>query len=149
MVETEKEKIPVQQAVMFLLYRNGEFLFEVRKDPEKVFFGETIIPGGIIEEGELAEDAVPREAREEHGVFVKDFVWLDDFIDEAPKGEPTYVHAFLVTMFEGQVVAREPERADLVWMSAEKAEKLLEVKSSRHVLRLAQNYLNEEGQSRD
>jgi 8-oxo-dGTP pyrophosphatase MutT (NUDIX family) len=67
----------VAAAVGVLLEINGKLLTVVRKkEPSK---GLLALPGGFIDPGERAEDAVLRECREEIGVEPKDIAFLCTF----------------------------------------------------------------------
>jgi ADP-ribose pyrophosphatase YjhB (NUDIX family) len=150
-IEGQERIIPVKQAVMFLLYKDDKFRFEKRLRPDKSYYGHTIIPAGKVntEKGEGVSEALEREIFEEHGVDIIDSAWLDTFEDITPRGNHYLVHAFLVTGFEGDVKENEPEKAELVWLSAEEAREEIRFVNSRHILALAQSYLNEAKQSKD
>lgn len=151
MIEGQERTTPAKQSVMFLLYKDGGFLFEKRLRPDKSYYGHTIIPAGKVDEGkgESILEALSREISEEYGVNTFDSAWLDTFEDVTPRGNHYLVHAFLVTGFEGEVKENEPGKAELIWLFAEEARVEIKFVNSRYVLALAQSYLNEAKLSKD
>lgn len=98
-----------------ILREGGDFLAEKRGPEEEYNPGETIFPGGHIEEGESPEEALLREMQEELGIIVKEYSLLghffyDDLGDVA--GASSFV--FLVTAWQGKPHALEADY--LVWV---------------------------------
>ena len=149
MIKARENKIPLKQSVMFLLFSNGKFLLEKRKDPDGSYFNYSIIPAGKLEENELPEEGLRREILEETGVVPTKFTMLDTFEDVTPKGHHYLVNAYLITEFEGSVVNREPYKVDHEWVTLEETRNILKFANSRYVFLLAERALNAEEQKKD
>lgn len=136
------------EGVMFLIYRNGEFLFEERIMSDSSLLGYTIIPGGTVEQGESHEQAFIREVEEEYGIKLVNYHPLGTFENVTLGGKHFLTTAYLVLDYEGEIVNREPEKCRLRWVPLEKADETLPLVSSKFVLLKARQFLNEEGLSR-
>ncbi len=98
-----KESDNLKQGVIFAICRGGEIVLQKRLNPDKSYYGYTIIPGGKAEVGETLEDALVREVREETGVLVKKFKFIGS-VDVITEKDNHYIHnLFLVTEFDGKV----------------------------------------------
>ncbi len=147
--EVGEKRLPEKEGVIFLLFKNGKFLLEDRKHPEKGYFGYIIIPGGKVEKIDLnLEKAAERKVLEECSVVVKKMFHLDSFIHMTMSNHLYQSAAYLVTEFNGDVTNDEG-KADHLWVSFEEAEKLLEFADSKYILLLAKNALNERGLLKD
>lgn len=71
-------------------------------------------PGGKLEEGENAQDALVREIREEVGLDVLGYQFLCD-VDYDYSGKTIHLHVFTVNKFKGQAVCKESQ-LDLRWV---------------------------------
>ena len=117
-IQQEKHKNPVP-AVDFLVSKdnNSKILLVRRKnDP---FKGMLSIPGGFINEGETAEDAVIREAKEETSLVVEPIAILGVYSD--PRRDPR-MHTISVTFITRIVQGNEDARDDaaaLQWINIE------------------------------
>ncbi len=113
-----KHKNPVP-AVDFLISKddNSKILLVRRKnDP---FKGMLSIPGGFINEGETAEDAMTREAKEETSLVVEPIAILGVYSN--PHRDPR-MHTISVTFITRIVQGNEDARDDaaaLQWINAE------------------------------
>src|SRR5215207_2775062 len=113
-----KHRNPVP-AVDFLIPKddNSKILLVRRKnDP---FKGMLSIPGGFINEGEIAEDAMRREAKEETSLVVEPIAILGVYSD--PKRDPR-MHTISVTFITRIVQGNEDARDDaaaLQWIKLE------------------------------
>jgi 8-oxo-dGTP diphosphatase len=116
--ERGKHKNPVP-AVDFLIPKdnNSKILLVRRKnDP---FKGMLSIPGGFVNEGETAEDAMMREAKEETSLVVKPIAILGVYSD--PQRDPrmhTISVTFVTRIVEGNEDARD-DAAALQWINVE------------------------------
>jgi 8-oxo-dGTP diphosphatase len=113
-----KHKNPVP-AVDFIISKddNSKILLVRRKnDP---FKGMLSIPGGFINEGETAEDAMTREAKEETSLVVEPIAILGVYSD--PQRDPR-MHTISVTFITRIVQGNEDPRDDaaaLQWINIE------------------------------
>lgn len=152
MKEGEKEKSPVpkNEAVMFVVYEDGQFLISKVKDPASSYYGQIKIPSGKVEEEETDMDAVVRKVKEELGVEVLTMNYLDSFDNTTPPpgNTPYRVHAYLVTLVEGEIKNMEPDKEEFIWAGFDEAMSRIKLVDSRYALSLAQIYLNEEAQNR-
>ena len=116
--EHGKHKNPVP-AVDFLISKdnNSNILLVRRKnDP---FKGMLSIPGGFVNEGETAEDAMRREAKEETSLIVEPIAILGVYSD--PKRDPrmhTISVTFITRIVQGDENARD-DAAALQWIKLE------------------------------
>ena len=114
----DKHKNPVP-AVDFIISidNNSEILLVRRKnDP---FKGMLSIPGGFINEGETAEDAVTREAKEETSLVIEPIAILGAYSD--PQRDPrmyTLSITFISRIIQGTEAARDDAEA-LLWVKTE------------------------------
>jgi 8-oxo-dGTP diphosphatase len=98
-------QIPIAVAALV----RGGLVLMVHRHPSRRWYPDCWdLVGGHIESGELPDQAVSRECREELGVFVGDarpfpMTVSDPAID---------MHAFLVTRWEGEPVNAAPEEHD-------------------------------------
>jgi ADP-ribose pyrophosphatase YjhB (NUDIX family) len=116
--EYGKHKNPIP-AVDFLISKdnNSKILLVRRKnDP---FKGILSIPGGFVNEGETAEDAMRREAKEETSLIVEPIAILGVYSD--PKRDPrmhTISVTFITRIVQGNENARD-DAAALQWIKLE------------------------------
>jgi len=68
--------LPLKVATACFIGRDGKTLFiDYTNYPHPIHQGKYSIPGGRLEEGELQEDCVRREIREETGIFLKELTY--------------------------------------------------------------------------
>lgn len=101
---------PIKTFAVGVLTRNGEYLAERRHRDEEHFGGLTVFPGGLVEEGESAEEALIREMKEELGVQIGKYSYIGEFFYE--DGHRSMV--YLVNRWEGEPTAKEAE--SIVWI---------------------------------
>lgn len=77
--------------------------------------GEWSLPGGHIDEGETAEQAMCREAREETGLVITDCTYLGSVIDDIPD-DPRLILVFGCVP-HGSVTVSPDEVSDWGWFS--------------------------------
>lgn len=148
MVEAKERRAPANQAVLFLLYQNGKYLFEITQDKNSSYYGKLRVPSGKLEQGEVDSDALVREFQEELGASPIDMIFLDSFRNITPAGEPYLLHAYLVLEVKGDIATREPRKAQHKWLTFREARPKLEFVDSIYTLALAKKYLNEARQNK-
>jgi len=133
---------PQEDGVIFVILQNGGVILERRLKPNSGYYGYTIIPGGKVEDfDEDGECAVVREALEEKGIVVLHSVHLDSFLDMSLSGNFRRMHAYLIDEFEGEIVNKEPEKCENIWVPVEQADNCLELASSKYVIGLVKEKL--------
>ncbi len=111
-----------------LLCCQGRLLLGKRSARRTAYPGVWDLPGGHVEAGETAEQALVRELREELGVTP--IAWREWAVLQAPAmGRETAsmlrVHLFLVTQWDGEPRNLLPDEHDAVaWFTADDAAKL-------------------------
>lgn len=97
------------QGICFLIKHKGSVLMERCPKKKAVLgVGEWFIPGGKIEPGETAEEAVVREVREELGLTVISAKPLP--VVEGSPVEVAHTGLFLMRPFQVEVEGKVPER---------------------------------------
>ena len=71
-----------------LIFHRNSFLLHKAKDPE--FFGALECPGGRVDRGELLEDVLKRELREEIGINLDDIEYSIELFALNQRGEAEY-----------------------------------------------------------
>ena len=108
-----------------LLCCQGRLLLGKRSARRTAYPGVWDLPGGHVEAGETAEQALVRELREELGVT--SIVWREWAVLRAPSmGDETAsrlcVHVFLVTRWDGEPRNLLPDEHDAVaWFTVDEA----------------------------
>jgi 8-oxo-dGTP diphosphatase len=103
------------EVVAAVIYKEGEIFTTQRGYGE--FEGLWEFPGGKIEAGEDAKDALVREIQEELGVLVK----VNDLICTTEYDYPTFhltMHCFLCNIASGEIELREHKSA--CWLTKDK-----------------------------
>jgi len=137
--EAREIKTPSEvQGVIFLVYKDGKFLVEEVTRKDSGSYGHIRIPGGAIEKGETAEEAMKREAKEELGIDVKSYIFLDTFEDVTLGGDYYIFNAFLILDYQGELRNQEPEKSNIYWLQIQEAWATLKLSSSRYVLSLSE-----------
>jgi 8-oxo-dGTP pyrophosphatase MutT (NUDIX family) len=141
--EFRERLMPDKEGVFFLVYNNGQVLLEERLQPEKAYYGYTIIPGGKVEtdKGEDHLVAVKREIEEECGVTATNIFKLDDFLNITLSNNFYHTSAYLITEYDGEVRNVEGKSRH-VWVDIDKASELLPFVDSRYLILLARLHLN-------
>lgn len=125
-------------AVSALAIRRGEVLLVHRlAEPFKGRWG---LPGGAVELGESARDAVVREAREETGLAVEADGVVDVLDILVPgRGRPRYhfvLAVFRVRVLRGRLRAAS-DAGEARWVRLRDLDTMDVTESTRHVIRLA------------
>lgn len=110
----------LRECVACLLIADGNVLAERRRPTKTVVPGAIAIPGGHIEAGEVPEEAVRREVREELGVVPRDLRYVCTLLHRSE--ELRRLHYFAVTAWEGTVTNHEA--AALLWLPLTALERL-------------------------
>lgn len=82
--------------------------------------------GGHIEEGETKEETLKRELKEEIGIVIKDFEFLETYEDQDPTHGIDYIHhIYLIHSWEGVPENKVPQEHEcIMWFSKEGTENL-------------------------
>jgi 8-oxo-dGTP diphosphatase len=113
-----KHKNPVPAVDFIITNENNSKILLVRRKNDP-FKGMLSIPGGFINEGETAEDAVRREAKEETSLVLEAIAILGVYSD--PRRDPR-MHTLSVTFITRIVQGNEDARDDaaaLQWVKIE------------------------------
>ncbi|NEO33136.1 MAG: NUDIX domain-containing protein [Symploca sp. SIO3C6] len=119
------EAIFLNYSAACILNNEGKIILQKRGD----FKGSWGFPGGALELGESAEEALLREVKEETGLRVKIEnligVYTKYFL-EYPNGDKTQIITFffLCTILNGELYIDNQETLDLVFVEPTKAPKL-------------------------
>jgi 8-oxo-dGTP diphosphatase len=111
-----------------MLYGQGRLLLGKRSAHRTAYPGVWDLPGGHVEVGETAEQALVRELREELGVTPRQ--WREWAVLRAPamgdeRARLLRVHLFLVTQWEGEPRNLLPDEHDAVaWFTLDDAANL-------------------------
>jgi 8-oxo-dGTP diphosphatase len=100
------------ECVAALVVKDGTLLAEERKLTKKVMPGAVALPGGHVERGEKAEDAVRRELQEELGIVPIHLQYICTLLHRSQ--EFRKLHYFAVTRWKGRI--RNHEAASLRWL---------------------------------
>lgn len=96
--------------VIFAMIRSGEILTEIRVKHKSNFFGEVILPGGAIEEGETSDEAVKREIKEECGVVATRYHFVENLTLKHPKQGRINLDVYVVEGWEGELTNVEYQK---------------------------------------
>lgn len=98
-----------------ILLRGKKFLVERRRPDDPIDPGFVAIPSGHVDKGELLEEALKREMREELGVAAIKSELIFSGLYVASNGEREMCHCFLVEEWVGEPVANES--SEVFWES--------------------------------
>ena len=117
-----------------LIVRDGKLLLARRGvDPAK---GEWDIPGGFVDRGESAEEAVVREALEETALRVRVSEYLGSVPDVyGSRQTPTLNLCFMVDVLGGEMKAQS-DVAELAWFPMDKLPNKMAFEHQKHVIEL-------------
>ena len=149
MVKKSKTLPEVNTGVVFLFVKDGKILIEERPETDEDFGGLPSIPGGKIKfrQGELAEEALIREVKEELGnsVVVDKYIDLGEFFLISKSGKIQRPRAFLIKEFRGKPKNIIPGKGVHKWVSINDYDKELPLAASKLVIERALKVLSEEG----
>ncbi len=121
----------IVRVVVGLLLRNGSVLMGERR-PDKAYPLHWEFPGGKIEAGESAQDALRRELHEELGIEIVDAVLWDSEIATYSNGMTYGISYFLVRSWSGEITNMEFNRIE--WKSNEVLPTLLHLSGNKVIL---------------
>jgi len=131
-----KESEQSKQGVIFVICKDNEIVLQKRLNPNKSYYGYTIIPGGRVEPGETPEEALIREVGEETGVIVKKFKFIKSLDVITEKGNHYSHNLFLVTDFDGKVEGNREADARVFCVPFTEAKQICEHELSQQILNL-------------
>jgi len=124
----------VRRPSVYALIRNAPGQIAVVRTPQGVF-----LPGGGIEAGETAEQAVVREVREECGLGVRLLSQLPDAVQLVySPAERTYFEkpsTFVAATVEGPSSGQSEQDHEVLWVAPAEAAAILSPESHRWALR--------------
>ncbi len=95
-----------------ILLKGKKILLGKRKSRDR-FGGKWEFPGGKLEEGELPEDCIIREIKEELNLDIKNFRYFKSYIYRF-KNVNLVIHSFFISEFFGEL--KNLEHDSLVWV---------------------------------
>ncbi|HKY09216.1 MAG TPA: NUDIX domain-containing protein, partial [Candidatus Binatia bacterium] len=104
------------ECVAFMLIQGNHVLAERRKRTKSVMPGAVALPGGHLEAGERADEALRREIREELGIVPIDVVYVCTLLHRSQ--EFRKLHYFAVTRWQGDVQPHEAEAVQWIPLNA-------------------------------
>lgn len=121
---SSREPTPLRDEVAAAIVRRTDELLMVRQPgPDEELFW--TVPGGRIEDDELATEALVREVREETGIEVTDtgVVAFSVQLDERREGFFATVWTFEVAAWEGEIAVNDPDGfvREAAWVPLEEA----------------------------
>jgi 8-oxo-dGTP diphosphatase len=122
--------MPIKVAVALLL-KDGCVLMGERR-PEKVYPLHWEFPGGKLEDGETATEAMKRELQEELAIDIQD---AEEFMSEVAtysNGMTYDIRYYLVRSWHGEVKNQEFHR--VLWVSNEALPTLLHLSGNKNIL---------------
>jgi mutator protein MutT len=90
-----------------MLIEDNHVLAEKRKRTKQVMPGSVALPGGHLEAGEQADEALRREVQEELGIVPLDVVYVCTLLHRSQ--EFRKLHYFTVTRWQGEMQIHEAE----------------------------------------
>jgi 8-oxo-dGTP diphosphatase len=121
----------IVRVAVALLVRDSSVLMGERR-PDKVYPLHWEFPGGKIEAGETAQDALRRELREELGIEMADAILWDSEIATYSNGMTYGISYFLVRSWNGEISNMEFNRVE--WISNEVLPTLLHLSGNKAIL---------------
>jgi 8-oxo-dGTP diphosphatase len=139
---------PIRDIVNALLNRERMVLLARRSPLRKSYPGLWSFPGGHVESGETAEQALTRECREEIGITPTDYAMLGRTSDpNAPADDPVTYHMYSVTRWVGgEPTIVDDEHTELRWLLVAAAAALpdLALEEYRPLLNLLRSVFDQE-----
>jgi 8-oxo-dGTP diphosphatase len=111
----------VINSVEFILLKDNKILVEKRKTSKRVDPGKICFPGGKIEKGETSEQALIRECKEEFGINITEYFFIDQLFYKHEKVD-FLLNYFVVTKWEGKIKNLEAEK--LLWIDKKNPKEL-------------------------
>ncbi len=125
------EKATFVQKVVIKYPSNDKFLVLIRNSNDKSRPGDFDIPGGSLKNGELHEDALRREVKEETSLEIYDInpVVINSNYDESENKYFIYV-GYMATAKNTDVVINPEEHSSFTWMTVSE----FRAKAPQHIL---------------
>lgn len=133
MPEDEPERIEGQDIIMVFI-KDGKFLLSQRSQNNKSLPNECIFPSEKSFEGEDAEEALMRGAREE--MDTAPFIYEEVFtglMAHLLNKDPRKFRAFIIYNSNGEIKNLEPEKEKLFWVEKEKVMQTLTINESKDI----------------
>jgi 8-oxo-dGTP diphosphatase len=108
-------------SVGFILLKNNKVLLEKRSPNKRVDPNKVCIPSGGIKINESPEDALIRECKEEFGIQLTEYFFIDKLLYNHKKVD-FLINYFVVTAWEGKIKRLEAEK--LIWINRKDYKKL-------------------------
>jgi mutator protein MutT len=111
----------IVDSIGFILLKNNKVLVEKRKQSKRVDPNKICIPFGGIKKGETPEDALWRECKEEFGITVTEYFFVDKLLYKH-KEVDFLINYFVVTAWEGKIKKLEADK--LIWINRKDYKKI-------------------------
>lgn len=124
-LEEETSKTGTQVVNAIIKNNENYFLAIKRKSSvEGIHPGKWAFPGGIVESGETAEQALKREIKEELGLKIKKIIKkISNYIYKRPDNSQTTGTSYLIEVEDSQIIPSE-EIEDFKWVTIEEFENM-------------------------
>jgi 8-oxo-dGTP pyrophosphatase MutT (NUDIX family) len=141
--ERRERREPEKEGVIFLIYKDGKVLLEERINPDKAYFGYTLIPGGKFDKGKDRnyDDAVRREVREECGVVITEMHLLDSFMQTSITNHLYRISSYLILGVDGEITNVEGNSKH-IWVELNEAFSRVAFADTKYTLLLAKQWLS-------
>lgn len=125
-----------KQGVIFAIVDDENIILQRRLNPEKSYFGLTIVPGGKVEAGETIKEACKREVYEETGLLATKIKYLDSLTTTTERGNLYTQHIFLITETDGVFDGHKESNGELVRVPLLEAMAVCEHPLSKQILQI-------------
>lgn len=126
-----------KQGVIFAIVDGENIILQKRLNPEKSYFGLTIVPGGKVEADETIREACKREVYEETGLLVKKIKYVDSLTTTTEHDNIYNQHIFLITETDGVFNGHKEEpNSELIKVPLVEAMAVCEHPLSKEILQI-------------